>query len=80
MEKDAADLIRSKGYPVEEPPVVTEDGFLLGLQVKKKKKNRIFNFNLIILLKNKIRFGSVFRFLRKTGEKFFMGSNLLEIY
>jgi hypothetical protein len=34
MEKDAADLIRSKGYPVEEHTAITSDGFLLGLQVK----------------------------------------------
>jgi lysosomal acid lipase/cholesteryl ester hydrolase len=32
MEKDAADLIRSKGYPVEEHTAITSDGFLLGLQ------------------------------------------------
>jgi hypothetical protein len=34
MEMDAADLIRSKGYPVEEHTAITNDGFLLGLQVK----------------------------------------------
>jgi hypothetical protein len=35
MEKSTKELILSKGYPVEEHYVQTEDGFFLGLQVCK---------------------------------------------